>query len=200
MAAVLMELHDITPDRRVPFSARLKHFQRLGLVPEINTGKGRAAIYGPAAFVHLALALEMAQIGIRPERTLNLLKWAGNLILTAIRLTLHPSDIPEDERNDFLIYFQPTALDPTPLGDGQEDQVVQSFFYGPTSTLGTRLAESKGEFAFQRLAIINVSHIIGLAYGTALRLKLPDAENFPNHIYEWACEREEMIDGDDPEA
>lgn len=66
--SLFSELHGIHPDRRIAFKARLKHLQRLGFPPGVNTGTGRSAEYGAAQVYLLAIGLELLQLGLSPER------------------------------------------------------------------------------------------------------------------------------------
>lgn len=65
--AVFMERFDIDEDRAVAFRGRLQHLQRAGVPSLVNTGKGTRASYGWRQIVELTVALDLIDLGLRPE-------------------------------------------------------------------------------------------------------------------------------------
>lgn len=72
--AALAEVHRIPEERRSPFSNRLKHLQRLGFPPGVNTGRGRAATYFAEHAFLLAVALQLTELSVTPERAIRLIE------------------------------------------------------------------------------------------------------------------------------
>lgn len=71
--AMLARLNDIDETKRIAFQGRLKHFLKLGLLPGVKLGRGRAAAYGASDAVSLAIALDFTDLGLLPEIVVRLL-------------------------------------------------------------------------------------------------------------------------------
>ena len=72
--AALAELHDVLPERRSAFRARIKHLQKLGFPAGLNTGKGTRAVYTLEAIAKLVAAFEFMQFGMMPATAVNLIE------------------------------------------------------------------------------------------------------------------------------
>ncbi len=70
----LSQVHGISDEKRSAFSNRLKHLQRLGFPPGVNTGRGRAAIYYAEHVFMLAVALQLSEFSFTPERTIRVME------------------------------------------------------------------------------------------------------------------------------
>lgn len=64
----LVAIHAVPAAKRAAFTARVKHFQRLGWPSGANTGKGKAAPYGERQFRELAITFELSALGLPAER------------------------------------------------------------------------------------------------------------------------------------
>lgn len=106
--SALATMHKVATSRRSAFQGRLKHYQKQGFPEGINTGRGRAATYTAIHGIHLAIALEFNELGILPERAINIYKSQQIYIDNAIARASH--DILCDEGFELLIYFDPSAL------------------------------------------------------------------------------------------
>lgn len=88
----MARLHAIADSKRTKFQARLKNFQRLGFPKGLVTSQGRAALYSPGFALEIALALELTELGITPDRVVTILNNSVLPIATAMRqasATLH---------------------------------------------------------------------------------------------------------------
>lgn len=72
--AALAEIHGIADEKRSAFSNRLKHLQRLGFPPGVNTGRGRAATYYAEHAFLLGVALQLNEISVSPERAIKMIE------------------------------------------------------------------------------------------------------------------------------
>src|SRR5262245_21669334 len=81
---VLRSLHGLTEDKKVAFESRLRHLQRLGLTPATRRGKGTRAHYGAGDLLNLALALELIDLGVSPDRVVGALTSKQDEVKTAI--------------------------------------------------------------------------------------------------------------------
>jgi hypothetical protein len=68
LEGVLASVHFIDQSKRTAFQSRLKNFHRLGYPLGFKAVKGRAATYTPLQIIEMALAVEMTQLGLPPER------------------------------------------------------------------------------------------------------------------------------------
>jgi hypothetical protein len=73
LEALLADLHEIASDKRMAFQGRLKNLLKIGMLQAARKGRGKAATYGAGDLVEMALALELIQIGLPPERAWQLL-------------------------------------------------------------------------------------------------------------------------------
>jgi hypothetical protein len=106
--SALATMHKVASDRRSAFQGRLKHYQKQGFPEGINTGRGRAAAYTAIHGMHLAIALEFNELGILPERAINMYKAQKLFINNAIARAAH--DKLCDEAHELFVYFDPSAL------------------------------------------------------------------------------------------
>src|SRR5690606_18963885 len=105
---------------RTKFQARLKNLHRLGWPPDFQSVKGKASEYNPGAIIDVALAIELTQLGMTPERVVHVLsknRWAT---LMAYRLAAdalaETAPVDLDRRRPLadpiatFVYFDPAAL------------------------------------------------------------------------------------------
>ncbi len=170
--ALYAALHSIRPEKRTAFKARLKHFQRLGFPPGVNTGTGRPANYDAAATMLLGLALEWAQLGSSPESTVAMLTRWPDFIRAAVARALASRPPNGPDTDDVFLSISPMALEA--LMEVTEDGV--GFGAGTASELAGTIE------AFSRLALINLSLLI---YRIAERL--PDEATFRADLAAWAA-------------
>ena len=70
----LARIHAIADPKRTAFQARLKNFQRLGFPPELRTSKGKTALYSPSLMTDMALAVQLTELGLAPDRVVTILR------------------------------------------------------------------------------------------------------------------------------
>ena len=172
MAAV----HGIDQTKRTAFQARLKNFHRLRYPIGFNAVKGKAAAYSPLQIIDMALALEMTQLGLPPERAtwvLSANRWPTLMAvaMASEELARHPIGFdPEkrlaDEPFSMFVYFDPASLSPLTLHLPAKiltdmDQAANSFFYGGIGVVREEIANWTSGFA-PRISLINVTAMIGL--------------------------------------
>ncbi len=125
--ATLLALNHIAHDKRVAFRARLKHFQRLGFPPGANTGTGKRVVYTVGMLLKLCFAVEFAQAGMSPVRTVHILNDNWQNCEASLLLALTPDEHLDhwsaDLNADQLVWMlSPEALrDLTNEGEGQFD-------------------------------------------------------------------------------
>jgi hypothetical protein len=210
LEAMLSVSHDIASDKRTAFQARLKNLHRLGLLSALGAGRGRAAQYRAGDIVEMALALELSQLGLSPERVVTLLNGEANrypmamcvrMAAREIQTTLgpeyqtrrklsHPRTVGEDAEDQKLLsmflYFDPTALQP--LVDqkftGGEDLASETFFYGGIGIVRENLTAWTSGIV-RRLALINVTTVmrdLTESFGVEFRAE------FLDNVISWATQ------------
>jgi hypothetical protein len=121
--AILARLNRISDDKRVAFRARLKHFQRLGFPPGVNTGTGKRANYTFPLLLMMAFATEFTQAGISPKRIVKSLTHSWHDVEWSLLIAITPGDVwdpPQDQ--DLVWLLSPEALrDLSDEGEGEYD-------------------------------------------------------------------------------
>ena len=113
--SVLAALHRISPNKRVAFRARLKHFQRLGFPVGANTGTGKRVAYSVTMLLQLAFAVELTQVGIAPKRIVEMINLNWQFCEATIPMAITPRAHfdkwqPPIATNDFVWMLSPEAL------------------------------------------------------------------------------------------
>jgi hypothetical protein len=175
LEAVLANVHGIDQTKRTAFQSRLKNFHRLGYPLGFKAVKGRAATYTPLQIIEMALAVEMTQLGLPPERA----SW----VLTCNRwpILMATEMVARELKNDpaafssvsglsarvmsMFLYFDPAALNPLTLHLPAEvlpdlDEAANSFFYAGIGIVREGIAAwTSGMSA--RLSLINLTALAG---------------------------------------
>lgn len=138
------------------FLGRFQHLQRLRLVQGINPGRGKQAQYRANQVLVIAIAMQLLQLGLTPERAVRMMQDNQDRVRLCIMLAV-PS--PEALEAAFL-YFDPALL--TDLGDrGDEyDHAEQTFHYAGRGTLRDMIEDFLVEGDVPRMAIVNVKGTI----------------------------------------
>lgn len=171
LEGVLSSVHFIDQSKRTAFQSRLKNFHRLGYPLGFKAVKGKAATYTPLQIIEMALAVEMTQLGLPPERASFVLsrnRWPILMAteMVARELQKDPAAFSSDkglsERAlSMFLYFDPAALHPLTLHLPAEalpdlDEAANSFFYGGIGIVREGLAPwTSGGSA--RLSLINLT-------------------------------------------
>ena len=152
----LAAMHSVADERRSAFQGRLKHYQKQKFPAGINTGRGRAATYFVQHAVQLAVALEMNQVGLTPERTVRLCTEHAGQIQGVVLLAT--SSLMSDDEEGILLVFDPVVLADL-RGEEQWDETAATFE-------AMRADEFRATFNNQmnlrsrRFALINVTAVV----------------------------------------
>lgn len=171
LEAVLASVHSIDPVKRTAFQSRLKNFHRLGYPRGFTGVKGRAAHYSSLQLIDMALAMEMTQLGIPPERSSMMLsqnRWPILMATELVARELHAnpkawdkeSGLSQDALSMFL-YFDPAALRPLMVeaetrDDRETAEQTKSRFYMGTGTESEGIA-GWATSGSTRMSIINLT-------------------------------------------
>ena len=185
LEAILADLNGIPSHQRTAFQARLKNFHRLGFPEGIGQGRGKAAIYGARELVLMALAVELTQLGLTPERVIEVIRedeyplWmcvrmaAGALAARHEVFNPGPGDFGKEcevwgfspdcaDNSDtdplsMFLYCDPAAL--APWDEEGEDRSSATFFYGGAGVIRDNISRwTTGPT--RRLALINVTKLL----------------------------------------
>ncbi len=171
LEAALASVHSIAPTKRTAFQSRLKNFHRLGYPLGFKGAKGKAAKYSPLQIIELALAMEMTQLGMPPERSSDLLisnRWPILMATELVARELHAAPAAwsmaaglADNTLSMFLYFDPAALQPLMSQSDIKPQAESgepssSVFYVGTGTESEGIAgwASSGS---ARMSIINLT-------------------------------------------
>jgi hypothetical protein len=185
LEAALAQWHSIHSTKRTAFQARLKNFLRLGFPPMLESTKGKATEFNAWSAYCLAVALEMTQLGMPPDRTIRALRpnhyamaMAGKMAAEAV-IDMIAGSKGKGEYLRMYLYFDPEALGALTLDeDDGFDQAEQTFFYGGHGVMADML-KSADYSEIRRLALINVTSLVASLTGTLGR-------KFLNEIMEQA--------------
>jgi hypothetical protein len=125
--ATLARLNRIAPDKRVAFRARLKHLQRQGFPPGVNTGTGKRATYSFSMLLMLAFATELTQAGMAPKRTVKTLTTSWSSVDASLLIAIAPPTFLAEftrpiEDNNLIWILSPEALrELSEDGEGEYD-------------------------------------------------------------------------------
>ena len=192
--AILADLHSITDNSRTKFQARLKNLHRLGWPMNFASVKGRASLYDPGALADMALAVELTQLGLTPERVVHVLtanRWPTLMAYRIAASSLAESgDSPPDP---MFLYFDPAALDALTVdqfmiddtgADYDWDSASHSFFYGGIGIVRENLATWTSEFVC-RLSLVNVTAMLCSTAWTPFEPETIQAAEYQRQHFEW---------------
>ena len=116
MEGALARQFHIADNKRSTFASRLKNFERLGLIETQEKRPGKARMYDRSDVVLFALALEMTNLGLKPETVVKLIAMnLYTLIIAASRMIEQargytaPDDDGSSPAVQFLV-FDPSSL------------------------------------------------------------------------------------------
>lgn len=213
LEARLSRLHEIASEKRTQFQARLRNFQRLGIPANVSTGRGKSVHYSPGQVVEMALALELTQLGLLPERVvqvfqLNKFPIAQAIAMAAREILGKGGFLPDrerveenmtiatgsrwvthDEEDDpmsMFLFFDPTALASlTDIPEKYEDQASATFFYGGAGIVRENIVRWTAGPHTRRLSLINVT---ALLWSLVVRTKPERQQQFCKEVETWADE------------
>jgi hypothetical protein len=98
----IASLHFVTEQSSGVFRGRLRHFQKLGLVPAAP-GRGAKIDYDRKAAVDWAVAFELAELGVQPELIKHFIERCGPGIFNFF-------EQPTPDGEDHFLCFEPAFL------------------------------------------------------------------------------------------
>lgn len=176
LEGLLASQHSISDGMRTKFQARLKNLHRLHYPSHFQSTKGKATLYRARHVIDMALALEMTQLGLAPERIVGILSVNGFATLMATRAAARhlseddvwPAFDGEGEYSSqiptIFLYFDPSGLadltDMEPKRFGPDfDMAAESFFYADGQSIEDNLVPWTMADGGGRVSLINVTCI-----------------------------------------
>lgn len=161
MLAFLAIAMEVPEDRKSALLGRFQHLQRLALIEGINPGRGKAAEYSAHQVLIIAIALQMLQLGLTPERAVDVIKQNQDILRLAIGLAIGSSDTIEPS----MIWFDPAILTRSQPDGGHADLAEAIFNYGGAGTGRETFERFFVEGWVQRMSFVSISgtlwHIVG---------------------------------------
>lgn len=182
LEAILSTVHRIKPDKRTAFQARIKNFQRLGMLEDLITVKGRPTEYEPHHVYLMALAIELTQLGLTPDGIIEFYarsKYgvaiaAGAAVRALRRVPERPAERGGESPKGYYMFFDPHGL--SELSDGPPSPLFLSTLEDAPEQI-RKLSDA----VVGRFAGINVTTLIDAAF---IPSKMRDA--FLDALEVWA--------------
>ena len=194
--AALASCHDIADNKRSAFANRLKHLQKLGFLPEIKTGRGKAAAYKGQHIYLLGLALEFIELGLTPERTILTINQNLNFVLIPTRFAL--ASLNKDEVPfPYFIRFDPSSLNSLRYDDPEDDDASATLSYAGVGTMA-ELIKDMGTL-WPRLAVINVTSLVSHTFSSLHEVKPDLGERYEKELTAWLDTYPDHEEGDEYE-
>lgn len=148
-------LHNVADDKRSAFAGRLKHLQRMGFPPGVNTGRGRPAKYEPSQLFFLAVIFELNQFGVGPEKAAHM---TDQNIHTLADGAIRALTETEEHQRQIVCNFPARAL-----ADLSNEPVDEMFIQCFTFQEAREAMEMIGKIqAGSRIAMFSLSGLINL--------------------------------------
>jgi hypothetical protein len=184
----LTEMHSVEASRAKGFRARLRYLQQKVDIGLPRGGGGRRANFTIGHAFLLALALELEQFGMSPERVAAVI---GSLEVSdeegTLRYALYEAaDRVGTDRPAILLWFVPESLsDATRAADHKYDLSAATCSWCEAGALPENLFEQSS--AVWRIAVINLS---GLIQGLAEHLGCGEPTEYVDALMAWANDEE----------
>lgn len=192
--AALADLNRIPSSARSAFAARLKNLHRLDYPRGVGEGRGRAVNYTVADLARMAIAIELCQLGLLPERAVHVLENDPYQLLMAIMMGARAAmEADHDEYRladdqsqtplSMFLYFDPSVLSGWHAEDGDEDGedfASSTFFYGGEGVVREYMNTWTTGLT-TRISLINVTYLLWQLSGL-----VPDRTAFLAEVAEWA--------------
>lgn len=156
LQSALADSHRIASSKRPAMNARVKNLHRLGFPPNFVSSRGKTSFYACGDFVLVALAMELAQLGIAPDFAIRLIDRNHDDILPAIEAA--SAGLNQGEGVVTYLIFDPEGL--TALT--HEDNGLSTggaFRWGGAKEIADELSGDTLQPA-HRLSLINLSSML----------------------------------------
>ena len=159
--AILASANAIESSRRTAFQARLKHFLKLGALPNVKQGRGKAASYSVGDVITMAAICDLTRFGIAPESAVAIIENSEFILVMATYRSLDMLEINSDEYLDnkefdsIMLYFYPNALSIL-AGTPQ----MASLFWGGADFLSTNGLDKTKDGQTRQVSVMNFTSLL----------------------------------------
>lgn len=183
VSRALARSHGISESKNSAFVARLQHLQKLKFPPGTNTGRGRAAKYSVGHLFQLGMVLELAQIGLTPERAMRIVGGERDIVAEAAQMVARDGPTDAQYEQPVVIICDPAALSSAMSADPEDAAEVSFMRWRIDDALGW----AREEFArgARRGAIFSVSAMFRSAAACACD-EIFDERAFYDELGKWA--------------
>lgn len=160
--AILSSLYEVKSAKRTAFQARLKHFLKLGALPNVKLGRGKAATYRAGDLITLAVLCDLSKSGINPERAIYLVQFDETSLVSAVSnnlnlLEISHSDFLNNVDEHIVMFFIPDYLTSNLNGDGKQTNILLWGYYGG---FVEEILSMSGSGAWRQLVFSNFSCLL----------------------------------------
>jgi len=174
MLDLLADAMEVPKEKRSALLGRFQHLQRLKLIEGINPGRGKAAEYSAYQVLVFALAFQILQLGMTPERAVQVIKQNEDHIRLAVSLAVNEKGTVSPA----MIWFDPATLNRPVDKTGGFDLTEATFDYGGAGSGHDAFRWFFIEGWVQRMVFVSVSgtiwHLIN-----AIESEKPSADSKP---------------------
>lgn len=151
--------NSIADDKRSAFSNRLRHLQKLGFPKGTNTGRGKAANYDIGHIYLMAVALQLNQLGLTPERAIHVVEANLALIAAGAVHAARSGPPPDGFISPVFYYFDPSVLSDLMKPNARGDRAAGSLQVDTIENMFSALSKWS-KMGLPRMAIFSASEII----------------------------------------
>lgn len=213
--AILAGVHMIEDRKRSAFLSRLRNLNRLKFPVGVEISKGKTATYDHGGLAQMALALEMAQLGVTPERMVGLItfNWFPTLMAFAMAAREleaaphgHMYTIPgKPVPMSMFLFFDPRGLGPLQQAEYNDDEYGR-FFYGGEGVVRENIVEWTS--TNNRISLVNVTAMLDVLAGDyrdddseeELAWSLDIRGAFFTGVKDWAEQKLDLLHNEDEQT
>lgn len=193
LEAAIAAANRIADDKRTAFQARLKNLLKLNLLPEVQAGRGKAALFNPWHMFVMGLAVECSQLGLVPTRVVDVLRenvWQVAQMGKMVGRHGRPRggfDMP------MTVTFDPSGWIDLARPGRHGDIADATFNYAGIGQLKENLTNWFAQ-GFRRVSIINVSMLV---WDLASRTNIHMVDQFYAQLADLADSIQLLLDDED---
>ena len=152
--AALAKMHHIAPDAIGAFRGRIKHLQKIGVVPS-SPGRGKKISYNFGAVAVWAFCLQVAEFGVDPTVTRTFYRAVEGWLL---RILLN-----DREEEDQIMIFIPHLMSRWLIGQWNAEiglfMVIRPASEATYAHMAAQMPDMHPDARLQRLGMLNISQI-----------------------------------------
>jgi hypothetical protein len=164
LLSLLGEALGVGEDRKTAFLGRFQHLQRLSLIQGINPGRGKAAEYQAHHVAVIAIAFQISQLGLSPERTVSVMRKQKEIVFKGIEIAVEK----KDKITECIFSFDPAVLSlhGSDLSDESKDRINWTFWATKKNRFLDLFAHMlQDDGLIERLSIISLGAVLRMICG-----------------------------------